>query len=125
MFKYNKHFHLIKISLESLWNDVQGKTQWEAVGGPIYINQMAKKENRIASRYALIKMASSSTDIVLITLLPLPIFDGGHFIYLIIETVRKKRISIRTRRWFRIGSIILILALATVLLLDSFYRLLV
>ena len=62
-------------------------------------------------------VASLSAAIAILTLLPLPIFDGEKFIYLLIETIRGKQISSNFRRRFRLLSIFLLLVFAAAVFL--------
>jgi regulator of sigma E protease len=56
--------------------------------------------------------ATLAVNIALLTMLPVPIFDGGQFIYLIIESIRGKQISSRIRRRLRLSSIIVLTVFA-------------
>ena len=63
------------------------------IGGPILIVQMAGEQ---ASRGALsffIFIAIININLGVLNLLPIPILDGGHLLFLGIEAVRRKPIS--------------------------------
>ena len=51
------------------------------------------------------------------TLLPLPIFDGGQFLYLVFESLSGRQINSRLKRRFRLLSIFLLLAFGAVVFL--------
>lgn len=65
----------------------------EVIGGPIFILQMAGEQ---ASRGLLdffFFMAVININLGILNLLPIPILDGGHIVFLSIEAIRKKPLS--------------------------------
>jgi len=65
----------------------------EVIGGPIFILQMAGEQ---ASRGLLdffFFMAVININLGILNLLPIPILDGGHLLFLVIEAIRKKPLS--------------------------------
>jgi len=65
----------------------------EVIGGPIFILQMAGEQ---ASRGLLdffFFMAVININLGILNLLPIPILDGGHIVFLGIEAIRKKPLS--------------------------------
>jgi len=54
-------------------------------------------------------MALFSINLAILNLLPIPVLDGGHLVFLTIEAVRGKPVSIEQRmRWSQVGFVILI-----------------
>jgi regulator of sigma E protease len=70
-----------------------------------------------ASNLIRYNVAYLSAWMAFLTLLPLPIFDGGQFLYLVFESLSGKQISPRLKRRFRLLSIFLLLAFAAVVFL--------
>jgi regulator of sigma E protease len=65
----------------------------EVIGGPIFILQMAGEQ---ASRGLLdffFFMAVININLGILNLLPIPILDGGHIVFLSIEAIRRKPLS--------------------------------
>jgi regulator of sigma E protease len=65
----------------------------EVIGGPIFILQMAGEQ---ASRGLLdffFFMAVININLGILNLLPIPILDGGHIVFLCIEAIRRKPLS--------------------------------
>ena len=79
-----------------------------ALGGPIMIGQMAGDSARSGNLWAF--MAILSLNLALLNLLPIPVLDGGHIIFLLIETVRFGRpLSQKQRiRFIQVGMLIVI-----------------
>jgi membrane-associated protease RseP (regulator of RpoE activity) len=86
------------------------------LGGPIGILQSVS-ENVSRIRLLLFFVASLAAKISFISLLPLPIFDGGQFVYLVVETIRGKQISSKIKRRFRLFSIFLLLGFAALVII--------
>ncbi len=54
-------------------------------------------------------MAFFSVNLAILNLLPIPILDGGHLVFLAIEAVRGKPVSVEQRmRWSQVGFVVLI-----------------
>lgn len=69
----------------------------EAIGGPIMIANIAAKTARKGWREFVQMMAFLSVLLGMLNLLPIPILDGGHLMFLAIEAVRRKPVSIKAR----------------------------
>ena len=53
-------------------------------------------------------MALFSVNLAILNLLPIPVLDGGHLAFLLIEGVRGRQLSFETRmRWSQVGFLIL------------------
>ena len=69
----------------------------DSLGGPIMIVKMAKEsaETGILSFFSF--MAIISLNLGILNLLPIPVLDGGHILFLIIETITRRPVSIKVR----------------------------
>jgi regulator of sigma E protease len=65
----------------------------ETIGGPILIVQMAGKEASQGALNFFTFMAVISINLGILNLLPIPILDGGHLMFLGIEAVRRRPVS--------------------------------
>jgi regulator of sigma E protease len=68
----------------------------ETIGGPILIVQMAGEQASQGALNFFMFMAIISINLGIINLLPIPVLDGGHVLFLAIEAVRRKPLSERT-----------------------------
>lgn len=68
----------------------------ETLGGPILIVQMAGEQASQGALNFFMFMAIISINLGIINLLPIPVLDGGHVLFLAIEAVRKRPLSERT-----------------------------
>ena len=69
-------------------------------------------------------MALFSVNLAILNLLPIPVLDGGHLAFLLIEGVRGREVSFETRmRWSNVGVLILV-GIMVLALSNDFVRLL-
>jgi regulator of sigma E protease len=65
----------------------------ETIGGPILIFQMAGKQASQGAMNYFTFMAVISINLGVLNILPIPLLDGGHLMFLGIESVRRKPLS--------------------------------
>lgn len=65
----------------------------ETIGGPILIFQMAGQEAAHGALSFFTFMAIISINLGVLNLLPIPILDGGHIMFLTIEAIRRRPLS--------------------------------
>jgi regulator of sigma E protease len=76
---------------------IEGKISFKTVGGPIMIFDIAGKAARKGWENFLWIMALISINLGLLNLLPIPVLDGGHVLFIAIEAVKRKPVSLRAR----------------------------
>ena len=93
----------------------QGVVPLKTVGGPIMIGQLAGDIARQSVGYLFPFMAVISVNLAILNLLPVPILDGGLILFLLIEIIIRKPISIRKREMAqKVGFFLLVLLMAIV-----------
>ena len=65
----------------------------ETIGGPILIFQMAGQQAAHGSLSFFTFLAVISINLGVLNLLPIPMLDGGHVLFLVVEAVRRKPVS--------------------------------
>jgi regulator of sigma E protease len=54
-------------------------------------------------------MALFSVNLAILNLLPIPVLDGGHLVFLAIEAIRGKAVSVEQRlRWSNVGVLVVV-----------------
>lgn len=81
------------LTLQFLQKMVTGKMSLQHVAGPISIAKFAGRTVRSGVEYFLGFLALVSISLGVLNMLPIPILDGGHFMFCIIEAVRGKPLS--------------------------------
>lgn len=69
----------------------------DGLAGPLTMAQLAAKTSERGWGYFFMLMAGFSVSLGLLNLLPIPILDGGQILFLAIEGIRRKPVSLRVR----------------------------
>lgn len=80
-------------TLGMLWRMVAGRASLENLSGPITISQFANASARSGLGHFLWFLGVISLSLCIINLLPIPILDGGHLLYYLIELVKGSPVS--------------------------------
>jgi regulator of sigma E protease len=108
----------IKLTVVSIIKLVERVIPAKTIGGPILIAQMAGEQAKRGLLSLVLFTAILSINLGVINLFPIPILDGGHFLFLSLEAILRKPISIRKMEIAQqIGLIFIIL-----LMLFAFYN---
>lgn len=86
-----------KLTFSFLFKLIRGKTSPKSLGGPIMIAQVAGASAKAGIPDFLFFMAFLSLQLGILNLFPIPVLDGGHIFFLIIEMIAGKPLSIKKR----------------------------
>jgi regulator of sigma E protease len=104
------------IILFTLKGLVTGQVSARDIGGPILVGQLAGEVVRAGLQEFLAFMALFSINLAILNLLPIPVLDGGHLLFLAVEGVRGRPLSIVQRQRFtQIGFFVLVAIMALAL----------
>jgi regulator of sigma E protease len=78
-------WQLARDSLGMLWRMVNGSASVRNVSGPITIAQYANASAQMGPAWFLNFLALLSVSLAIINLMPIPVLDGGHLLYYLIE----------------------------------------
>ncbi len=117
-------WHLIILSFDMIGKLITGDVSIKNLSGPIAIAQGAGDSAGYGLVYFLGFLALISINLGIINLLPLPVLDGGHLVYYLIELLTGKSVPINIQEaGFKFGALAL-LALMSVALFNDFSRVL-
>ncbi len=86
-----------------------GDVSPRSVGGPILIGQFSGQVIRAGLEEFLRFMAIFSINLAVLNLLPIPVLDGGHLVFLGVEAVRGRALSLQQRmRLTQVGLVIVV-----------------
>ncbi|MCH7495460.1 MAG: site-2 protease family protein [Candidatus Marinimicrobia bacterium] len=89
---------------------VTGDISPKNLGGPLLIAQLAGEQARQGVWSFLFFVAILSVNLGVLNLLPIPILDGGHLFFFLLEGMRGRPVALRHReRAQQVGVFILIL----------------
>jgi regulator of sigma E protease len=86
------------------------------LGGPIMIAQASVQAARGGAEQLLFLLALISTNLAVFNLLPIPILDGGQIVITVLEGIKGKAFSLRTREYILragLAAVLLLFALVT------------
>jgi regulator of sigma E protease len=83
-------------SLVMLGKMVTGEVSWRNLSGPVTIADYAGQSAKLGIEYYLKFMALVSISLGVLNLLPIPILDGGHLMYYLVEIIKRGPVSERT-----------------------------
>lgn len=111
-------------SLVMLGKMLTGEVSWRNLSGPVTIADYAGQSARLGLDYYLKFMALVSISLGVLNLLPIPVLDGGHLMYHIIEVVRRGPLSERAMEIGQQIGLSLLLALMAFAFFNDINRLL-
>ncbi|MBN1662272.1 MAG: RIP metalloprotease RseP [Deltaproteobacteria bacterium] len=108
-----------KLTVLSLVKMIEGVISPKNLGGPILIAQIAGDQAKAGLIPFLMFMALLSINLGILNLLPIPVLDGGHLLFFIIELFLGREVNIKWReRAQQIGFVILIALMIFVIIMD-------
>lgn len=110
------------LSLDQTWGAIQqvgaivykfftGGVSYKNLGGPVTFFQVAALAAEQGVFVYLSWLAVLSINLAFLNLLPIPILDGGHLLFCLIEAVKRKPVSLRVREAAMMVGMVLLLAL--------------
>ena len=102
---------------------VTGEVSPKMIGGVVFIAQQSGKEARKGAASLFFFMALLSVNLAVLNILPIPVLDGGHLIFLAIEKVRGSPLSMKIRSTAQQIGVILLLGLIVFVTYNDILRL--
>ena len=116
-------WNITALTVTSIKKMVVGDLDTSNLAGPITIAHLAGSVAQRGWDYYLRLVAILSVSLCLINLLPIPVLDGGHIVYGLIEAITRKRVSMRIQRVASMTGIAMIGCLIILALYNDFSRL--
>lgn len=76
---------------------ISGQVSARMVGGPLFIAEFSGEAARQGLAVLFEFIAMLSVNLAIVNVLPIPVLDGGHLVFLAIESVRRKPLSLKQR----------------------------
>lgn len=119
-----KTWDMSVLTLRTLWKMLVGQASLENISGPISIAQYAGHSAGIGLGAFLSFLAIVSISLAVLNLLPVPVLDGGHLMYYLIELLKGSPVSEQTEILGQRIGIALLFALMSLALFNDISRLL-
>lgn len=101
-----------------------GRISGRNLGGPILIGQMAGETAELGIDAFLQFMALISINLAILNMLPVPVLDGGQFLFLLAEAVIRRPLPLRLRELLTMAGMVLIVLLMVYAFSNDIMRLL-
>ena len=102
---------LTRSMIDGIVQIFRGRVSAKEIGGPIKMAQIAGKGASLGLLSFVELVALLSINLGFINLLPVPMLDGGHLFFYVVEAVRRRPVSAQALDWAFRGGLALILAL--------------
>lgn len=121
---FTETWNLTALSFKMLAKFVTGDVSLRNIGGPIGIAQGAGQSARVGPAYYLSFLALVSISLGILNVLPVPMLDGGHVLFYVIEIVRGGRpLTEKTKHKGMMLGLVLLLALTGLAIFNDVVRL--
>ncbi len=90
---------------------VTGQASAKMIGGPLFIAQQSGKEAEKGAANLFFFMALLSINLAVLNIMPIPILDGGHLLFLLIEKIKGSPVSVKARAISQQVGLVLLLTL--------------
>lgn len=100
--------HFVMVSIVRL---IEGRISLKSLSGPITIYAVAGEEGRKGADHFIWVMALISINLGLFNLLPIPVLDGGHLFFFVIEGILRRPLPMRVRELAHVVGMAILFAL--------------
>jgi len=119
-----KCWEISTLTLRTLWKMLIGEASVENISGPLTIAQIAGQTASIGLASFLGFLGLVSISLGVLNLLPIPVLDGGHLLYYLIELLKGSPLSEQAEALGQRIGIALLLALMSLAVVNDLMRLL-
>ncbi len=119
----NRTWDLSVYSVRMFGRMIIGEASLKNLSGPVTIADYAGKSARLGPSAFLSFLALVSISLGVLNLLPIPVLDGGHLLYYLVEAVTGKAVSDRWRMVLQRAGLACIVALSAIALFNDLARL--
>ncbi len=103
---------------------ITGEMSPRMIGGAVFIAQQSGKEARKGAASLFFFMALLSVNLAVLNVLPIPVLDGGHLVFLAIEKIRGAPLSMKVRAVAQQIGLVLLLSLIVFVTYNAILRML-
>jgi len=94
---------------------ITGEVSAKLIGGPLFIAQQSGREAQKGASNLFFFMALLSVNLCILNILPIPVLDGGQLVFLAVEKLKGKPLSMKVRMAIQqVGVVFLLLLIVMV-----------
>ncbi len=90
---------LTVLTYRHIWMLIKREISIKTLGGPIMIAQLADKQAKEGLMNLFYFIAMLSISLAVLNMLPIPVLDGGHALFFLIEAIKGKPVSEKWLEW--------------------------
>jgi regulator of sigma E protease len=113
---------ITKLTVISVAKIIAGTLSAKTLGGPIMIAEMAGQQAREGLVNLMYFTALISINLAILNSLPIPVLDGGHLLFFVIEALRGRPVSIRVREVAQQAGMFLLMLLMVLVFYNDIVR---
>lgn len=117
-------YTLSKLFLTTIVKLVEGVVSVKTLGGPILIAQMAGQQAAEGLLPLINFIAIISVNLAVLNLLPIPILDGGHIVFFLVEAILGRPLGVKKIEWAQKIGMVILLTLMVFVFYNDIMRLL-
>ncbi|UCC95562.1 MAG: RIP metalloprotease RseP [Candidatus Omnitrophota bacterium] len=116
-------FTLTAFMIKGIAYTIMGKISVrEAIAGPVAIYYVTSEMAKVGVVAVLVLMGSLSVSLTIVNLIPLPVLDGGHLLFLFLEKIRRRPLTEKTEDILTRVGIAILFFLVVVVFYNDIYR---
>ena len=106
---------IVNLIIKTTGQVITGRRSIKELGGPLKIAQVSGEQFAAGLNQFIFFVALISINLGFINLLPIPMLDGGHLMFYLIEAIRRKPVNPKVQEWaFRSGFALVIVFMLVV-----------
>ncbi|PTQ11615.1 RIP metalloprotease RseP [Sphingomonas oleivorans] len=100
---------ILRTMVDTIGQIITGRRSVKELGGPLKIAQISGQQATLGLAKLIMLIAMISINLGFINLLPIPMLDGGHLIFYVLEGIRRRPLPPQAQEWaFRSGLALLL-----------------
>ena len=115
-------YRVIELMVVIIAKLIKGDISTDTLGGPIMIAQMAGDSAKAGVGSLIFFIALISINLAVINLLPIPVLDGGHLLFFLIEAIKGSPVSIKVREVSQQVGLFLLILLMILVFYNDIHR---
>ncbi|NNF98473.1 MAG: RIP metalloprotease RseP [Desulfobacteraceae bacterium] len=90
-------YEITKLTILSIVKLIQGRISSNTLGGPLMIAEMAGQQAKEGAGNLIFFIALLSINLAILNFMPIPVLDGGHLLFFLIEAIIGRPVNTRMR----------------------------
>lgn len=118
----SKTWQVMRMASQTITSLLTAQAGLKDLGGPILIAQLSGESARGGLMAFLGFIAFISVNIGFLNILPIPVLDGGHLVYILIEAVIRRPLPTRAKLWIQQAGMVLLLLVMLIVMKNDIQR---